>query len=936
MATLETLRDIVAAATSGAGSMVDRPRLSLPPGETRFTLEFERPPDLEAETRFFRELLGSGTPVLQALPGLDRFAVLRLPGIERTLPARDLFDIAYALASARGLPSVEPDLGSRAYADPTPPVLAGQPESASVLGGLCWTDAQAPTDTLWPLELTGVTKSWSRSNGEGIVIAQPDTGVAAHDELGSGMLDMDRAFDVLEGVGGATDPLRAGAANPGHGTGTASVAASRRAGRVSGAAPGATLVPIRCIEDVKVFDAAPVAAAISHAVAIGADVISLSLGGVPSRALHEAVRLAVAAGAIVVAAAGNCVRIVVWPARYPEVVAVAGSNAVDAPWKGSSRGRAVDITAPAELVWRAQRSRPEEPSDGVGPGQGTSFATAIVAGAAALWLARHGRGAVRAEAQRRGTNAAALFRAALRATARVPTGWDPDDFGPGILDAERLLDLPLGDVPALDLSTDEDSIASALAEEEAGAGLDPSFAFPRFGAEIGSILLEQARLGVPASQLTRETKSLATRPSRTLSGAVSASPDPRLQRLGELPGGVSVGRPLARSTAFRSVALGASLSLRPSGLESTRGDLSLDQIQTLLADGGLNAQMDSLRSRLQTRGTSLESQNLIEGLAERTLGELRTGLPRNPAMRLMIEALILLHGRPAIRVRGGAVDATDPEAGEWGDRFTLWQAGPEFGQRLRGVGRIDTDEAHVGTGWVVARGVVMTNRHVIQGFAAPVPRRNSPERWLLTGEPVTIDFADEPSSSTAATRFKVKSVIWAGETGIDSDTIDFADLDVALLEVETENEARTALPEPAVLAADVTAADRRRETVVVGYPAQPTTLPVDERGDYDMDVIRRLNEIFRREYGRKYVAPGLVSTAPGGNPVDPRGWMFEHDSTTLAGNSGSCVLAPDAFFAASGLHFGGKWRHANYAHSLGMLKALGALPSDVPFQWVGA
>ncbi len=932
MTTLETLRNIVAAADRAARSAVDDEKQSLPPREMRYTLEFGHRPDLGVETRYFQELLGSDTPVLQSLPGLDRFAILRLPGVERTLPARDLFDIGYALASARGLASAEPDIGSRAYADPTPPELVGQPESASILGGLCWTDGDAPKDVLWPLKVTGITRAWSRTTGEGMLIAQPDTGVAAHVELGDGMVDMERAFDVLQGVPGAKDPLREGMANPGHGTGTASVAASRRAGRLSGAAPGATLVPIRCIEDVKVFDAAPVAAAILHAVDIGADVISLSLGGAPSRALHEAIRKAVAADAVVVAAAGNCVRLVVWPARYPEVVAVAGSGPTDEPWKGSSRGEAIDITAPAELVWRAQRTRPDEPTDLIEPGQGTSFATAIVAGAAALWLAHHGREAIRAEARRRDSDVCSLFRAALRATARFPGGWNSDRFGPGILNADHLLKLAPWEVPALDRRNGWDSIADAVAEGEVEGGRAPAFD-QRFGAEIGSILLEQARLGAPASQITREAKTLTTRPSRALSAAVSTSPDPRLQRLGEELGGVSVERPLARSSAFRSVALGASLSLRRSRLESTRGILNLDLIQAVLGGGGLNAQMDSLRNRLKARGTSLESQNLIEGLAERTLRELRTGLPRDPAMRVMIEALVLLHGRPAIRVRGGAVDPTDPEAGEWGDRFALWQAGPEFCQRLLGVGRIDADEAHVGTGWVVAKGVIMTNRHVVQAFAAPVPRRNSPESWLLTGEPVTIDFAEEPNSLTAANRFKVKSVIWAGGTEIDLDTIDFADLDVALLEVETENDARTPLPEPAVLAANLTTVDRRRETVVVGYPAQPTTLPVDKRGDYEMDVIRRLNEIFRREYGRKYVAPGLVSIAPGQNPGDPRGWMFEHDSTTLAGNSGSCVLAPDAFFAAAGLHFGGKWRHANYAHSLGRLKALGVLPDAVPLQW---
>ena len=94
---------------------------------------------------------------------------------------------------------------------------------------------------------------------------------------------------------------------------------------------------------------------------------------------------------VVLAAAGNCAIVVVWPARYDEVIAVAGINVRNEPWRGSCRGGAVDISAPAEFVPRAKRN----PADGGGPnvvagGQGTSFAVAITAGVAALWLGHHG------------------------------------------------------------------------------------------------------------------------------------------------------------------------------------------------------------------------------------------------------------------------------------------------------------------------------------------------------------------------------------------------------------------------------------------------------------------------------------------------------------------------------------------------------------------
>jgi uncharacterized protein (DUF2384 family) len=71
----------------------------------------------------------------------------------------------------------------------------------------------------------------------------------------------------------------------------------------------------------------------------------MSLGGVWSSALHAAVQRAVSENVIVLAAAGNCVETVVWPARFPEVIAVAGVNKNDRPWRGSCRGPEVAISA---------------------------------------------------------------------------------------------------------------------------------------------------------------------------------------------------------------------------------------------------------------------------------------------------------------------------------------------------------------------------------------------------------------------------------------------------------------------------------------------------------------------------------------------------------------------------------------------------------------
>ncbi|MGZ7032523.1 MAG: S8 family serine peptidase, partial [Thermoanaerobaculia bacterium] len=197
-----------------------------------------------------------------------------------------------------------------------------------------------------------------------------------------------------------------------------------------------------------------------------ADVISISMGGVPSWGLWKAVRYAESRGVIVVAAAGNEVGFVVWPARFSETVAVAASNVDCGIWEGSSRGSAVDITAPGETVWHAQSDL--DGSESIGVGQGTTFATATTAGVAALWLDYHRNDAAMA-GLRSGGQVTAAFRNALQAAAWRPDRaattwpanvqctdirpWNSTQLGPGIVDAAKTLTQPLSTTRAVTRTT---------------------------------------------------------------------------------------------------------------------------------------------------------------------------------------------------------------------------------------------------------------------------------------------------------------------------------------------------------------------------------------------------------------------------------------------------------------------------------------------------
>ena len=431
--------------------------------------------------------------------------VLVLDLLDRALAATRpsaCFAAGYALADRFDLIGAEPDLPTDFFPEDSPPqagAFRGEAVSGSPPG--CAVDPEPALESTpaWAIDRMRVPAAWGYSEqqgrpsqGEGVIVAQPDTGITSHVELvGVAFVP---GFDVIDDDHDPTDPLTE-PGNPGHGTGTASVLVSLESYVVTGSAPQARLMPIRTIESVVRIRQITVARAIDWAIQEGAHVITMSLGGIPASALHRAIRRAVEADLIVLAAAGNCVRLVVWPARYDECIAVAATNADDQPWPGTCRGAAVDISAPGQNVYRAVVP-PDGPSgaDSVGQGQGTSFAVALTAGIAALWVAHHGRANVVAAARARGETVQAMFQRLLRATARRPHPWDAQAMGPGIVDARALLeadfDMALGrELTSVRTST-RSGVASLIADGVgAESAPDDSLDWHRFGPELATAVL---------------------------------------------------------------------------------------------------------------------------------------------------------------------------------------------------------------------------------------------------------------------------------------------------------------------------------------------------------------------------------------------------------------------------------------------------------------
>ncbi len=358
------------------------------------------------------------------------------------------WDQAYALQERGGFVRVEPD---------TEDTLVEAQKRSAVTA--CFGDdgVPAPADPAWSLAAMRVPQArrltppaGGKTLGEGVRVCHPDSGWTDHVDLDGARIDRSQSLNLMEGGSDARDPLGY-QGNPGHGTKTGSVIVSdggfgassgtTAPGTVVGLAPKATLVPIRTFNSVvRVLDS-NTARAVRHATTAQCDVISMSLGGRAFFGLERAINDAVRRGTIVVNAAGNCIGMVVAPASYDNAIAVAATNAQDKPWKGSSKGRAVDIAAPGEDVYVADAVAGTTGTR-ASPGNGTSFATAAVAGAAADWLAFHGR--ARIDAARGSLTRRDLFVQAMQASARKPAGFDTSRFGAGILDLDALLRQPLG------------------------------------------------------------------------------------------------------------------------------------------------------------------------------------------------------------------------------------------------------------------------------------------------------------------------------------------------------------------------------------------------------------------------------------------------------------------------------------------------------------
>jgi endonuclease G len=283
-----------------------------------------------------------------------------------------------------------------------------------------------------------------------------------------------------------------------------------------------------------------------------------------------------------------------------------------------------------------------------------------------------------------------------------------------------------------------------------------------------------------------------------------------------------------------------------------------------------------------------ESADLGRGSA---LEGMQVGGP--PVDDIGLESIVLRRTRPVLEIRDNDtllnfIDQADSAI--WLDR--LKKAKPLLDRAIRAIGRIDLQGARldwVGTGWLVAPNILVSNRHVAREFANRQGDGYVFRMGLDRQMSADVDFLQEISNPAQLVFKLIKPLHIEDEPGPD----------VSFFEVEVVS-GNSKLAEPITLADHVAVT---QNVATIGYPAYDSRIP-------EPDL---MEDIFGKTYNKKRLAPGGIT--------EVRPTLLLHTCTTLGGNSGSAVIDLDTGNAL-GLHFSGSFLATNYAVPADVVKQL--------------
>lgn len=260
----------------------------------------------------------------------------------------------------------------------------------------------------------------------------------------------------------------------------------------------------------------------------------------------------------------------------------------------------------------------------------------------------------------------------------------------------------------------------------------------------------------------------------------------------------------------------------------------------------------------------------------------RAGETMSPAQVYAVEALIHPDIRPVFDVLADSYATVEHHL--W-TRLNDAAVKTRIEKAIRASGRIELktgSRLYGGTGFVVADGLLMTNRHVAELFALGLGDR---EIVFKPGYDPGFDLKRE-RGGRAGQRLEIARVrlihpYW----------------DCALLEVKGLPQNVDGLCLSGMPLGDLAG----RDVALIGYPAEDPRNPLDEQDDV-MDGVYRV----------KRLAPGKLSAPAEAGSFGKLVMALGHDASTLGGNSGSAVIDLDSGKVV-GLHFGGAYKIRNTA-----------------------
>ena len=227
----------------------------------------------------------------------------------------------------------------------------------------------------WGVKKIGAPSVWKDTAGQGVRVGIIDTGVdLSHPDLED---NIKKAGWVLECQNIVDDN--------GHGSHVAgTIAALDNDIGVIGAAPKVEIYAVKAFSKSGRGNISDVIEGLDWCVQNKVQIINMSFGFKKSKALEKAVKEVYKRKIVLVAAAGNSGgdNSVMYPARYPEVIAVAASNSDDKVAWFSSGGAEVDVMAPGAGILSTHKN------GGYKTMSGTSMACPHVTAACALILSK--------------------------------------------------------------------------------------------------------------------------------------------------------------------------------------------------------------------------------------------------------------------------------------------------------------------------------------------------------------------------------------------------------------------------------------------------------------------------------------------------------------------------------------------------------------------